>query len=142
MLLTCAFVFSSLTMIMKLPGSGNYNSFAYSIDLLKEFVRSDDDRHGHLTRSAHRHQRLGGSFRASFRGASLFGKKKEADLDSSIHSAGSLRGRSRSNQPGRPVGPVVNTSSVHGSGNLFKEWNSGGMKNPRHGMKADTNLSQ
>jgi hypothetical protein len=118
----------SLAMITKLPGSGSYKTFAYNVSLLKEFVQDDDGPTGtsrHTTRSA-RHKRRGsgignggslrGSFR-SFRGSTLFGNKKNKDpntMDGSIHSAGSGI-----------------TSSTNGGADLFKEWKSGGMKNPR-----------
>jgi hypothetical protein len=130
-------LFFSLAMIAKLPGSGNYKTFAYEVALLKEFVSDDHQPRDGTTQSARHKQRKGngitGSFRGSFRGSSLFfsRKKNQPDhFDSSVHSEGSLRGRNNSNQPKRG-----NASSVHGSGNLFKEWKSGGMKNPRQGGK-------
>jgi hypothetical protein len=52
----------------------------------------------------------------------MFSKKNKAELDSSIHSAGSLRGRNNS---------ISKPSTMHGGGDLFKEWKLGGMKNPR-----------
>ena len=95
-------------MIAKLPGSGNYDAFAYDVGLLKEFVREDDEAGGPLTSSLRsgggRKKRLGSglnrshnggsSLRGSFRGGSILGRKPKRDgLDGSLHSVGSLRGR-------------------------------------------------
>jgi hypothetical protein len=89
-------------MIAKLPGSGSYDSFAYEVALLKDFLREEDDDNGKLTSSMRtgggRKKRRGGglnnSLRASFRGGSMFGRKPTRDqLDNSVHSLGSLRGR-------------------------------------------------
>ena len=96
-------------MIAKLPGSGIYDSFAYEVALLKDFLRDDNDTAGQLSASMGtgrgRKKRHGSglnsshnpglSLRNSFRGGSLFGRKPKSDgLDGSIHSQGSLRGRS------------------------------------------------
>lgn len=101
----------SLAMIAKLPGSNSYDSFAYDIGLLKDFVREDDEENqlgGKLTASMrassgrkkrrgsglNNSQRVGASLRGSLRGGSIFGRKAKRDgLDGSIHSVGSLRGR-------------------------------------------------
>ena len=105
-------------MITKLPGSGNYNTFAYSVELLKEFVRTDEDGGSRSMNPAHQRRsfRSGGSFRASFRGASLFARK-----DTSIRSVGSFRGRNRSFSSGKNKRSGVNTS-IQEPGNLWKEW--------------------
>eukprot|EP00934_Nitzschia_sp_Nitz4_P003188 Nitzschia sp. Nitz4//scaffold81_size91200//84479//86307//NITZ4_005003-RA/size91200-snap-gene-0.26-mRNA-1//1//CDS//3329558761//3178//frame0 len=93
-----------LAMIDKLPGSSSYDTFAYDIALLKEFSREDkDDKRLTNSMRAGGRRRMGSgmnsslrgaSLRGSFRGGSMFGRKgKKDDMDSSIHSAGSLRGR-------------------------------------------------
>jgi len=96
-------------MIAKLPGSGNYETFAYDVGLLKEFVREEDDGGGGpLTSSLrtgggrkkrfgsglNRSHNGGSSLRGSFRGGLVLGRKPKRDaLDGSLHSVGSLRGR-------------------------------------------------
>jgi hypothetical protein len=54
----------------------------------------------------------------------MFGKKNKEVLDSSIHSAGSLRGRNNSVSK-----PSSMSMSMSGGGDLFKEWKLSGVKN-------------
>jgi hypothetical protein len=92
-------------MIVKLPRSDGYSKFAYQVALLKEFVRDDENKDSSFRR------RIGNN---SFRGNN--------GLDSSVHSAGSLRGRGNNSSS---VG--FQSSSVHGSGNIYKEWAKKGL---------------
>ena len=100
-----------LAMIDKLPSSSSYDSFAYEVALLEDFVQDGDAGNGKTAITSSLRQpgrkkrratglnnslRVGSSMRGSFRGASRFGIKKTAgkdELNSSIHSAGSMRGR-------------------------------------------------
>lgn len=124
-------------MIDKLPGSSGYKTFAYDVALLKEFVgdetRGVDERLGTGSQGGGRRRRrrgsfsrgggsLGGSLRGSFR--KIIKKKEPRGAgvymeDSSIHSAGSLRGRRG-----------VNTS-IAGGMNLFNEIKDNEKNNPR-----------
>jgi hypothetical protein len=102
-------------MVDKLPGSMDYDNFAYNVSLLKDFLREDEGEN--LTSSMRsgggRKKRLGsglnnGSLRSSmnaaplrgsFRGGSRFGRKPVVvDGDDSIHSVGSVRGRQKVNR--------------------------------------------
>jgi hypothetical protein len=91
-------------MINKLPNSNNYNTFAYDINLLRDFVRDDEGRDTGASRSARLSGRRmlttqrrmsggGGSLRGSFRG-SIFNLRNRSG---SIHSQGSRRGRESTN---------------------------------------------
>ena len=100
----------------KLPSSSSYDSFAYEVALLEDFVQDGDGGNGKTAITSSLRQpgrkkrratglnnslRVGSSMRGSFRGASRFGVKKTAgkdELNSSIHSAGSLRGRNNFNR--------------------------------------------
>lgn len=99
-------------MIDKLPSSSSYDSFAYEVALLEDFVQDGDGGNGKTAMTSSLRQpgrkkrratglnnslRDGSSMRGSFRRASMFSIKKtpgKDELNSSIHSAGSLRGRS------------------------------------------------
>ena len=135
----------SLAMIGKLPNSSLYENFAYQLSLLKEFMREDDqDAKNHKSMSARlakRMSRSGGSFRASIFN---FGSERggqggflNSNLDTSVHSQGSPHGSGR-NSSNNSKGLKMNVnSSVHGSGNVYQEWKSKGLMNPRK-----KNLSQ
>ena len=130
-------------MIDKLPGSGSsYDTFAYDVTLLQEFVRDDEKqtqrrRGGSLNRSNSRTSmfRGGGSISSRFRrGGSTgrYGRKGDVVVDSSVHSAGSLRGRTRNNNnnlssSGRASGEPLRARknfSVQGAGD-FQQWKAG-----------------
>ena len=100
-------------MISKLPGSSTYDSFAYEVSLLNEFIRDDAEEgskdpksltaslHGSAGRKKKRSSvGMRGSLHAlggSLRGSSLFSKKnRREELSGSVHSIGSFRGRSKS----------------------------------------------
>jgi hypothetical protein len=94
-------------MISKLPNADMYNSFAYHVSLLKDFVRGDVNGGTHSTRSF-RGGRRGGSLRGgSFRGSILSRTVHNKPIkDSSVHSVGSLRGNGsfgRNNNMSRSV---------------------------------------
>lgn len=102
-----------LAMITKLPGSSTYDSYAYEVSLLKEFIQDDSEQESKdpktLTASLHgnagrkKRRSVGGmrgslhALGGSLRGKALFSKKNRSDeLSGSVHAIGSFRGRSKS----------------------------------------------
>eukprot|EP00538_Stauroneis_constricta_P011413 CAMPEP_0119557602 /NCGR_PEP_ID=MMETSP1352-20130426/9227_1 /TAXON_ID=265584 /ORGANISM="Stauroneis constricta, Strain CCMP1120" /LENGTH=659 /DNA_ID=CAMNT_0007604735 /DNA_START=100 /DNA_END=2079 /DNA_ORIENTATION=+ len=103
----------ALSMLAKLPNSDGYAKFAYHVSLLKEFSQDADGKSG--TPSTRR--------RGSFRG-----NNAKLVRDSSVRSAGSMRGRHSMSGSNRGN---VNTSVHGGGGGVYQEWKKKGLNNPR-----------
>ena len=122
---------------LSFPGSSSYNSFAYHVALLKEFVRENDPGgKGSQSNRSHRKLRRNNSLRGSFRsgGGLLNFNERAVAMDGSVHSAGSLRGfRTNNSNPSSKGGPVNTSVPGSGAGGVYQEWKSKGLMNPRKG---------